>query len=461
MRLKSEAVKQGTDKDADSGIFMPTPFAAAFLNRRSLAAIFLTAVALLSALTGAGYGPPIWWAGIAAWLAALLLWGELARKQQHQALLLAGIGFLAFGIALMRGNRPAWLGPLTQNTALLGMLASVSFLQLLGTSDDEETPLPTGKLALFRTAIGTHLLGAVINLSGLYIVAERIGAQGKPNLDQAALLSRVFLAAALWSPFFAAYAVAMTYAPGANAFGVAVSGILLALVLIGLAVHDIITASDDRALGFVGYPMQRSAFYLPGVLVLLVGAGHWIFPQWSTLTVISIAALMAVGVASIFRQGLCAGCQSIARHAGQRLPGMAGELILFLAAGCFASGLGALIGESELWMPFTKFGTVEAALVLAIMVVLAAIGIHAIVSITVIATWLAPLDPSPTLLAMVFVQSWAVGLVVAPTSGTILSIQGRYGLSALSLVRKNFRYCLKAYAAAVFCLAIVGYCLGA
>ena len=67
MRLKSEAVKQGTDKDADSGIFMPTPFAAAFLNRRSLAAIFLTAVALLSALTGAGYGPPIWWAGIAAW----------------------------------------------------------------------------------------------------------------------------------------------------------------------------------------------------------------------------------------------------------------------------------------------------------------------------------------------------------------------------------------------------------
>ena len=95
------------------------------------------------------------------------------------------------------------------------------------------------------------------------------------------------------------------------------------------------------------------------------------------------------------------------------------------------------------------------------MVVLAAIGIHAIVSITVIATWLAPLDPSPTLLAMVFVQSWAVGLVVAPTSGTILSIQGRYGLSALSLVRKNFRYCLKAYAAAVFCLAIVGYCLGA
>ena len=51
---------------------MPTPVAAAFLNRRSLAAIFLTAVALLSALTGAGYGPPIWWAGIAAWLAALL-----------------------------------------------------------------------------------------------------------------------------------------------------------------------------------------------------------------------------------------------------------------------------------------------------------------------------------------------------------------------------------------------------
>ena len=60
---------------------MPTPFAAAFLNHRSLAAIFLTAVALLSALTGAGYGPPIWWAGIAAWLAALLLWPRKVTMQ--------------------------------------------------------------------------------------------------------------------------------------------------------------------------------------------------------------------------------------------------------------------------------------------------------------------------------------------------------------------------------------------
>ena len=439
---------------------MQTAFNVGLSARRALAALLLSVMALLAALSGTGYGPPIGCAGVVAWLAAALLWQQLASKQQAQALLLAGLGFLAFAVAVLRGNHPSWLGPLTQNTALLGMLAAVSFLQILGAPEKGQTALPSGKRALLRTAISVHLLGAVINLSAMFIVGERIGARGKPDLDQAALLSRAFLAGALWSPFFAAYAVAMTYAPGANSFHVAVAGILLALTLIGIAAHDIITASPDQAASFVGYPMQRTALYLPGTLVVLVGAGHWLFPTWSTIAVISIAALAVVLITSLVRQGPFLAWQSLSRHARQRLPGMAGELILFLAAGCFASGLGALIEHGELWMPFTKFGVVEAALVLAIMVVLAAIGIHAIVSITVIAAWLAPLHPPSTLLAMVFVQSWAVGLVVAPTSGTILSFQGRYAIPAMTLVRKNLRYSFKAYVAAVLCLAITSYCLG-
>lgn len=140
---------------------------------------------------------------------------------------------------------------------------------------------------------------------------------------------------------------------------------------------------------------------------------------------------------------------------------MSGELILFLAAGAFASGLRALIDSDAVWMPFGGFGVAEAAIVLAVMILLSAVGIHTVISITMAAAWLAPLHPEPTFLALVFVQSWAIGNAAGPMSGVHLALQGRYGISAAALSRGNIRYCLQAYAVAVLWLAIVGTWLGA
>ena len=427
-----------------------------FPNRLSIAATLLMSMTLLAALSGTGYGPPVWWAGLSAWLAAAVLWTQVTRAQRRQAILLAGIGLAAFGMALMRGVQPAWISLLTQNTALLGMLAAVSFLQLLGVSGESEARLPKGKRALWHTAAGVHLLGSVINLSAVFIMAERIGPNGKPRLEQAALLARAYLAAALWSPFFAATAVALTYAPGASPMKLTAAGTTLACVLVCLAARDIIRSSGDHAANFVGYPMHFTDFAIPGVLAMVVGAGHWLLPAWATLSVISIASLAVACVTTVIRRGLLPASRAISDHALHRLPGMAGEVVLFLAAGCFASGLSSLIATGGIWMPFSAFGVVEAAIVLAIMIVLAAIGIHTVISITMAAAWLAPLHPEPTLLAMIFVQSWAIGLAAGPTSGTNLTIQGRYGIPATILARSNARYCLQAYCAAVLWLTIAG-----
>lgn len=431
-----------------------------FPTRRSIATILLTMMTLLAALSGTGFGPPVWWAGIAAWLAAALLWSQLTRTQQRIAALLAGIGLVAFGVTIMREGRPNWIGLLTQNTALLGMLAAVSFLQLLGAPDGSDTRLPRGRSALWRTALGVHLLGAVINLSAVFIMAERIGTNGKPSPEQTAILVRAFLAAAMWSPFFAASAVALTYAPGANPLGLAAAGATLAAVFLCLAVRDIVRSSSDHGASFIGYPMHFTALWTPCVLALLVATGHWLVPEWATLSVISLASLLVVCVSALLRQGALVASRSICNHASQRLPNMAGELILFLAAGTFASGLRSLIDTGGIWMPFTGFGATEAAIVLAVMILLSAIGIHTVISIAMAAAWLAPLHPEPTLLALVFVQSWAIGLAAGPMSGIHLAIQGRLGISAITLARGNIRYCVQAYAAAVLWLVIVGAWLG-
>ena len=417
-------------------------------------------MAVLAAWSGTGHGPPVWCAGLVAWLSAMVLWPRLEKAQKRLAALLLALGGAAFVAALARGGQPAWLGLLTQNTALLGMLASVSFLQLLGTGGAAGRALPKGRAALWRTAFGVHLLGAVVNLSAIFIMAERIGNKGQPSREQVALLARAYLAAALWSPFFAATAVAMTYAPGANPVRLLMAGSSLAVVLICLGGRDIIRSTPDRAADFVGYPMHFSALLMPGLLALTVGLGHWVFPGWAMLSVISFAALLVVAAAMVWRSGPRTAASAMASYAARRLPGMAGELALFLAAGCFASGLSALMGTGGVWLPFTRFGVAEAAIVLAIMILLAAVGIHTVISIAMAAVWLAPVQPDPTLLAMVFAQSWAIGLAAGPTSGTNLTIQGKYGIPATAMARMNIRYCLQAYGAAVLWLVMAGVWLG-
>ncbi|WP_157078758.1 hypothetical protein [Ralstonia sp. NT80] len=139
---------------------------------------------------------------------------------------------------------------------------------------------------------------------------------------------------------------------------------------------------------------------------------------------------------------------------------MAGELVLFLSAGVFASGLQSLISQGGFWIPFSSFGAVEAALVLAIMILLSILGIHAVISITMISSWLAPIHPEPNLLALVFVESWAIGLAAGPLSGIHIAIQSRFGISANTLSRGNMRYCLKAYIVAALWLVTYGELLG-
>ena len=435
---------------------MPMAFKVSFPNRLIFASALLVMMIVLATLTGTGYGPQGWWAGIAAWLAGILLWQRLLAPQKRQAIYLAGIGLLAYGVSLFGGHQPAWIALLTQNTALLGMLGAVSFLQLLSAPGNGNETLPQGRLALWRTALGAHLLGAVINLSAVFIMAERIKTNGGLRPEQAMILSRAFLAAALWSPFFAATAIAMTYAPGANPLRLAGIGAALAVVLLWIAVRDIEISLGKGIADFVGYPMHLRSLRIPVLLSILVAAGHWLLPHWAALSIVSLASLLIVCVATAVERGAKPAAQLIFRHARDRLPGMSGELVLFLAAGVFASGLQSLMDLEGIWMPFTAFGATEAAVVLAVMILLSALGIHAVISITIASAWLAPLHPEPNLLALVFVESWAIGLATGPMSGIHIAIQGRYGIPANTLARGNMRYCLQAYGIAVLSLVIVG-----
>ncbi len=344
---------------------------------------------------------------------------------------------------------------LTQNNALLGMLVGVSFLQLVGLGDGEERA-PVGRGALWRSLAGVHLFGSVINLSAVFIMADRMAARsGGLQHFQAVLLVRGFLAAAMWSPFFAAVAVALTYAPGSTLGGVIMAGLPFALLLLLLSGRRLERELGSGLQDFVGYPMHFGALWLPALLAAAVTAGRQVLPGWSALAVITVTAPAIALLVTLLREGPAEALRRIGDQATSRLPAMSGELALFLAAAVFASGLHGLLRASGHWLPFDHFGALQAVLVLGLMIGAAMAGIHAVISITVASAWLLPLAPDPLLLASVFSMSWAIGLAVSPLSGIHLALQGRYGLPGGALARANAAYGLRAYGMAALWLGAI------
>ncbi|OXS14378.1 hypothetical protein CGX12_14530 [Zobellella denitrificans] len=115
-------------------------------------------------------------------------------------------------------------------------------------------------------------------------------------------------------------------------------------------------------------------------------------------------------------------------------------MALFLAAGVLGYGLDTLLGAWGATLPLDGFGPLEASLSYLATVLLALLGIHPIICIALAGAVLAPLSPDHTLLALVFLSSWAVGTSAGPLSGINLAFQGRYGLDSFRIMRWNLGY---------------------
>jgi hypothetical protein len=382
-------------------------------------------------------GFPDWPAGIIAWSACLLLWPRLSRRQSVVVLLLlaAGIGGIAWGMA---GGRAGLVErALTQNTPLVAMLIAVSFLQLVSTARGAgDESLDTGRFALLRTLVGVHLFGAVINFSAVAIFADRLAARARLTIEQAMGLSQAFIIGALWSPFYGAMAVALTAAPGASLTRLIVVGVPLTLVALLATWATLSSRRYGYARDFVGYPVHLEALWIPAVLGASVLLVHELKPAWSVLVVIAALSPLVTIATLLVREGNRAAA-SLYRLVAVRLPEMEGELSLFLAAGVLSAGMTGVITALDLGVPFSRFGGIEASGVLTVITLFAWVGFHPVIMVSVVGSWLAPLDPDPNLLAMTFLMTWGIGLTACPMSGTLLAMQGRYGVPFGDLLRRN------------------------
>lgn len=371
-----------------------------------------------------------------AWAAVIFGWSMIGRSAKQQSAILLILGLFLIIWAQLTGTPPAWQKSLIRNLPLLTMFVAVSFLALSSPPERRES-LPRGRKGIWSTLLTCHLLGAVINLSIVFVVGDRLSNSQRLSSSQLQVIMRSFCAAAFWSPFFIAIGVALTYAPGARWQQLVLPGLMMTLPMFGLTFRDAWRGDGNN---FSGYPLTRESLVMPLFLAIMVLIGHQLLPTMKILTLIS---LLAPGGALLFMRERPRG-PAIRHFINQRLANISSQFALFLAAGVFSTGIGSLIASYPALMQFdlTGFTPLMFLLFSGVMILIALLGVHPVVSIALVSPFLLPLGTNPNQLAFMFLIVWGVATGSSPLSGVGLAMISRYHASSQQILKAHRYYLL-------------------
>ena len=390
--------------------------------------------------------------GIFAWSAFILLFSTLRNKKFLFILFI--LSFLALIICLINNYKIDYIKVFTVNQYLLTLLIGVGFLRLIATPKKTKVKeLPKGEKSFLKTYFGVHLFGSVINLSSLILVADKMYKKANLSSLQVMLLTRAFASDAYWSPFFVAFAAAITYAPNLNTFVILVNGLFLALIGFLITYMEVKKDKDFDINEFRGYPISFDTLYLPFILAFLVLLTHSIFPDIKVIVLISIFSISLTFLVLPIKKGFFKAKIKFKNHILEELPKMKTELSLFLVAGMFGIIVGSILLGLNLTLPFENFDWFIASILLAIFIILGFIGIHPIITIAIIGDFLGGVNH--TLLAVTFLMAWSTTVSTSPFSGLNLTIVARYNFDAKEIFKLNLFYAFKMYIVCTICLFLL------
>ena len=395
--------------------------------------------------------------GILAWISFLILFPSLKNKTIIIVLLISS--FFAFCFSYFNGFRIDFIKVFTVNQYLLTLLIGVGFLRLIASPKKEKSSiLPKGKESFIKTYLGVHLFGSVINLSSLILVADKMYKKAPLTNTQVVLLTRAFATDAYWSPFFVAFAAAITYAPNLNTSIILLNGIVLAFFAFLITYFEVLRNKEFKLDEFRGYPLSFESLYLPFVLSLLVLITNHFHPEIKVIVLISIYSILMTLIILPIKKGFKQTFSKLNTHIIDELPKMKTELSLFLVAGMFGISISSILIGLNLDLPFEIFDWQIASILLLIFIILAFIGIHPIITIAIIGDFLGGVNH--TLLALTFLMAWSTTVSTSPFSGLNLTIVARYNFDAKEIFRLNIFYALKMYLICVLCLFLLSKYLG-
>ncbi len=433
-----------------------TPPRSGLLMQRLAAGLILIAI-ITSALRGLGVELAGSLVGLCYWLAIVLLWQRTAAKTRLLSSIMLVAGGASLGWGLLRDAQVDWANLAGANTAIISMVVSVSFLSLvrLGKAG-QQTSLLAGRKGLLSTLLGIHLFASVINLSAMFIFADRISKDGRLSRLQTLTVNRALTLGAFWSPFYASMAVALAYVPDAPLLQLLMVGVPLALTGLLFTLWEL--GRDPDCQHFQGYPLQLASLWFPALMASLVLVLHQRQPDVPVLVLITVLApILSLTIYLGFQRRSEKGARKVRDHVQQRLPQMCNEITLFLSAGLMTQGLAVLVSTLAGWQLFDDFGVVPAIVSLLAIMAAAIAGLHPIIGISVLASLVTPQEGQQLLFALVLLACWSVGTSVGPLSGINLALHGRYQADIYQVMRWNLPYALVMTTAVVGVLVLVGF----
>ena len=275
---------------------------------------------------------------------------------------------------------------------------------------------------------------------------------------QVVLLTRAFASDAYWSPFFVAFAAAITYAPKLDTSIILLNGIILSILAFLITYYEVLNNKEFNIDEFRGYPLSFESLYLPFMLALLVLITNYFFPNIKVIVLISAYSLFLCLLILPIKKGLIQSFFKLAFYVSDELPKMKTEMALFLVAGMFGISISSILIGMNLQLPFEIFDWQIASILLLIFIILAFVGIHPIITIAIIGDFLSGVNH--TLLALTFLMAWSTTVSTSPFSGLNLTVVARYDFCAKEIFRLNIFYAFKMYLICVFCLYILSNYLG-
>ena len=290
-------------------------------------------------------------AGIFAWFALIILFITIVKKRM--ILILLGLSFIAFSYSYYKGFDINFIKVFTVNQYLLTLLIGVGFLRLIASpKKDKLKKLPIGKQSFLKTYIGVHLFGSVINLSSLILVADKLYKKAPLSNAQIVLLTRAFASDAYWSPFFVAFAAAITYAPNLTTSIILMNGVFLALIAFLITYYEVIKNKDFKLEEFRGYPLSLDSLYLPLLLAFFVLLTNYYFPDIKVIILIALFSLILTLLVLPLKKGFNEAFKKLKNHVFDDLPKMKIEMSLFLVAGMFGISISSILLGLDLSLPF-------------------------------------------------------------------------------------------------------------
>lgn len=384
--------------------------------------------------------PLLYLAIFSGWTGAILVAGNTRLLQRWIIGVMVVVGLALLTLVQQRTGSAAWLEAASQSLPLLTMILSVGFMKRIALrAFATQSSFPTGFKAFRDTVFTVATFGAFINISALIIVSDRLYSQAALNKHQVAAVTRAFSTCVCWSPFFAGLAVVISFSPAFSITTVVLQGVPLALMGVGLTLAWAWFKRDELT-HVAGFPAKWSSLWIPTVLGIVVMTFRYLFGSIPLLPLIALAAFVVVIAVLLITDGFSGTVKTFHAHISEDLPRSANELTLLLGVGVLAVGMVSWVNLGDLnWRPppFTGF---TAAALLASMIVIAMLGIHPVVTIALASALLLPVNPNPELLATTMLLGWSLGTLACPLSGTHLTMQGRYALSAWTSATGQWPY---------------------